>query len=314
MNSYAPVVVFVYNRADVAEVTLNALDKCEESAESDLFIFADGAKDNSTIHTVEEVRECINNFKNLNHFRRVEIVAQKKNKGLAKSVIDGVTEIIKKYGRVIVVEDDCAVTASFLKFMNKSLDFYEEDMSIGSITGWSPRLKFPNGYNTDVFCVARSCSLCWATWKNRWETVDWEMKNYKDIRYDFGLIYRVNRTGSDRFYRLIRQMKYNVQSWSVRFGITLVLNGQNTIYPRYSYVQNIGNDDRGTHFSGEQLKGAFAVSFGDAIADPELERVTPVRFIERQFLKIYSGSLRHRVLRWLYVHGGERIADAMRKN
>ena len=45
--SYAPIIIFVYNRADHFIQVYNALAACKEAKESDLFIFSDGAKNES---------------------------------------------------------------------------------------------------------------------------------------------------------------------------------------------------------------------------------------------------------------------------
>lgn len=308
---YAPIIVFVYNRADLAKETLGALDTCEGSQESDLFIFSDGSKSSRENNAVKEVREYIKEYKDSNSFKHTSLILQDKNKGLANSVIDGVTSIINKYGKVIVVEDDCLVAPSFINYMNRALDYYERDESIGSITGWSPNIDYPAGYDADIFSIARSCSLCWGTWKNRWNRVDWDMGRFSEIRYDFKLIKKINRAGSDRFYRLIRQMKYDVQSWSVRFGVTLVMNDQNTIYPRYSYVRNIGGDGRGTHPAQSQLLESNDVTIEKAIKNPKFRKVKPIRAIEKQISNYYSGDLKSKIFRWIYVHGGEKIIDRL---
>ena len=59
------------------------------------------------------------------------------NKGLAKSIIDGVSNMLNRYSRVIVLEDDLRTTPNFLDFMNQSLDFYENNRAIQSVSGYS---------------------------------------------------------------------------------------------------------------------------------------------------------------------------------
>ena len=59
---YAPIVLFVYNRPYHTRRTLEALSRNELATQSDLFIFADGAKENATseqLHQIEETRKVI---------------------------------------------------------------------------------------------------------------------------------------------------------------------------------------------------------------------------------------------------------------
>ena len=218
---YSPIIIFVYNRADHFEKTYKALSLCKEARESDLYIFSDGAKNEKSEAAVNEVRQKLSEIKTDNSFKSVNIVESEKNKGLAASVISGVTEVINKYGRAIVVEDDCQASPFLLKYMNRALDTFENDKRIGSVAGFSPEIVFPNDYKEDIFTSYRSCSWGWATWKDRFENVDWELKDIQSFYQNREMIKKFNSSGSDRFMRLYRQTKGNGTSWSVS-GFTLL--------------------------------------------------------------------------------------------
>ena len=96
----APVVMFVYNRLDSVEQTIENLKKNELADQTDLFIFSDAAKKEKQAESVKLVREYIHKIVG---FKSVQIIEAEKNKGLAKSVITGVNEIINKRGKFIVV-------------------------------------------------------------------------------------------------------------------------------------------------------------------------------------------------------------------
>lgn len=285
--SYAPIVIFVYNRADHFIQVYNALAACKEAKESGLFIFSDGAKNEAGAAKVSEVRAAVAAIKDSGDFKSVTVTESPVNKGLAASVIAGVTEIINKYGKVIVVEDDCVVSPHFLNYINKSLDFYKNDKRIGSIAGYTPMIDFPDDYENDVFAAYRSCSCTWATWKDRWENVDWELKDIKDFYKSPELISRLNSNGSDRFIRLYRQTKGNGSSWSVRFGAHLVKNNLMTVYPRYSYITNIGCDESGIHSKSDDAE-KMRVDLSKAIENPVLTDVEIDSSIQKIFKKHYS--------------------------
>ena len=270
--SYAPIIIFVYNRADHFIEVYNALSACKEAKESDLFIFSDGAKNEAGKDKVNEVRAAVAAIRDSGDFRSVTVTESPVNKGLAASVISGVTEVISKYGRAIVVEDDCKVSPFFLSFMNSALDFYEKNEKIGSIAGYSPVITLPSYYKKDVFAANRSCSWTWATWRDRWDGVDWDLKDIKDFYESPRLIRRLNSNGSDRFIRLYRQTKGNGSSWSVRFGAHLVKNNLLTVYPRMSYAQNIGCDETGVHSTSEDA-AKMRVDLSKAIEKPVLTDV-----------------------------------------
>lgn len=285
--SYAPIIIFVYNRADHFIQTYNALAACKEAKESDLFIFSDGAKNESGKAKVDEVRAAVNTIKNSGAFKSVTVTESSVNKGLAASVISGVTEVINKYSKAIVVEDDCKVSPFFLNFINKSLDYYKDNKKIGSIAGYTPMIDLPDSYKDDVFAAYRSCSCTWATWADRWHNVDWKLKEIEDFYKSPKLIKKLNSNGSDRFIRLYRQTKGNGSSWSVRFGAHLVKNDLITVYPRYSYITNIGCDESGVHSKADDAE-KMRVDLSKAIENPVLTDVEIDKQIQKIMKKHYS--------------------------
>ena len=288
--SYAPIIIFVYNRADHFIETYNALAACKEAKYSELFIFSDGAKNEAGKEKVNEVRTAVAALKDSDDFKAVTVTESPVNKGLAASVIAGVTEVINKHGKAIVVEDDCKVSPLFLNFMNSALDYYKDNKKIGSIAGYTPMIDLPDDYKKDVFAAYRSCSWTWATWKDRWEGVDWELKDIKDFCKSPALIRRLNSNGSDRFMRLYRQTKGNGSSWSVRFGAHLVKNNLLTVYPKFSYNSNIGCDESGVHSKSDDAE-KMRVDLSKAIENPVLTDVDIDNRIQKIMKKHYSYGL-----------------------
>lgn len=285
----SPVIIFAYNRADHFEQTYKALSLCEEAKKSDLFIFSDGPKNEKAVSGVIEVRKKLKEIKNDGKFGKVRIIESENNKGLASSIISGVSDVLQQYGKAIIIEDDSIVAPSFLTFMNRALDEFENDRRIGAVAGYTPDFELPDDYMKDIFTSYRSCSCGWATWKDRFENVDWELKDIKSFYKDGSMIKKFNSSGSDRFLRLYRQTKGNGSSWSVRFGLHLVRNDMLTVYPRYSYIQNIGCDESGVHSKAEDAE-SMKVDITKAIAEPKIEFVAPDKRIEKAMKKHYSGG------------------------
>ena len=99
----APIVLFVYNRLWHTQQTVEALKKNKLADQSKLYVYSDGAKNEGTKIEVQKVREYI---KTINGFSEVEIIEREHNYGLANSIIDGVTKVVKNHGKIIVLEDD----------------------------------------------------------------------------------------------------------------------------------------------------------------------------------------------------------------
>ena len=243
----SPIALFVYNRPEHTRLTIKALQDNYLANESDLIIFSDAAKNKETLEAVNKVREVISS---ITGFSSVRIVEREQNMGLANSIISGVTEVINASGRVIVLEDDLITTPNFLRYMNNSLDHYERDLntfSIGAYQFPEQTMSFPVDYPHDTYSSYRCCSWGWGTWLDRWDKVDWDMKDLYDFMSDPGQQEKFNIGGPDLSEMLRLQGSGFIDSWAIRFCYAHNINDMRCIYPRKSLVNNIGLDGSGVH-------------------------------------------------------------------
>lgn len=243
----APIVVFVYNRPEHTKKTIEALANNYLAKDSELFIFSDGPKNEEAEVKVKLVREYIDSLPEKKMFKSVKITKAKINKGLANSVISGVSEIIGQYGKVIVLEDDLMSSIDFLQYMNDALDYYENNQKIWSISGYNLPIKIPSDYKSDIYFSYRGCSWGWATWKDRWEKVDWNVSDYNEFKRNKDLRKKLNRGGRDMADMLDSQMQGKIDSWAIRWCYTQSKLDMLTVYPVVSRIKNIGLDGTGTH-------------------------------------------------------------------
>jgi len=241
---FAPVVLFVYNRPAHTRRTVESLLGNHLAAESDLFVFCDGAKNQSDRASVEEVRRYVHGIEG---FRSVQIIERDRNVGLAKSVISGVSEMFRKYKRQIVLEDDLLTAPDFLTFMNEVLEHYEQELRIFSVSGFNHAVTMPDEYEYDGVFSHRSCSWGWGTWKSRWEQVDWEVSDYREFRANKRQQELLNRGGGDLSYMLDLQMAGEIDSWAIRWAYAHFKHDAVALASRDSKVYNIGFDGSGVH-------------------------------------------------------------------
>lgn len=244
----APIVLFVYNRPLHTQRTVESLQRNDLAVDSDLYIFSDGPKDNTTDLQRNEINKVRQYIHTISGFRNVTICESATNKGLAHSVIDGVTSVIKKYGKVIVVEDDLELNPYFLRYMNDALSFYEEYKHIFMIGGYNYPIDIPSNYQYDIYVSYRCESWGWATWKDRWNKADWNIENYKIIQHpNKCLIHKFNRGGADLYNMLLDQYHHKIDSWAIRWQNCLFENDGLCISPIKTFVQNLGFDGTGVH-------------------------------------------------------------------
>ncbi|HCY74983.1 MAG TPA: sugar transferase [Ignavibacteriales bacterium] len=240
----APIILFVYNRPEHTKKTVDALRLNNLASESLLFIFSDGNKNENDIKAVEEVRNYI---ATISGFKDVKITLRKKNLGLADSVISGVTEVIEKSGKAIILEDDIVTSPYFLKFTNEALDFYEKDKIIYSISGYNFPIKIPKSYQHQIYVSPRPSSWGWATWKDRWEKVDWIISDYDQFISNKKEIKKFNLGGDDLTRMLKKQMSGKINSWAIRWTYAHYKGKGYCLFPIKSFAKNIGADRSGVH-------------------------------------------------------------------
>ena len=242
--SLAPIVIFTFNRLEHTKRMIEALKQNYLSDESEVFIFSDGPRNDSELVKVLDVRKYLKSIKG---FKNITLIESERNKGLAKSVIDGVNEIINEYGKVIVLEDDLLTSKYFLKYMNEALDLYQDNKKIWSISGYTPNIDIPKSYKEEVYLIKRGASWGWATWKDRWNMNDWDIEDYFEFKKNKKMQKEFNLAGSDMTPMLNDQMEGRINSWAIRWGYNQFKNNMWTVYPIKSLVKNIGNDLSGTH-------------------------------------------------------------------
>lgn len=248
-KDFSPIVVFAFNRPLSLKNCIDSLKKNPEAINSDLYIFVDGER-NGVVGEAELVRRVQEIANSVDGFKSVKVTIQEVNQGLAKSIINGTTEVIEQYGKAIVVEDDLVVTPNFLCYMNQMLEFYELHKDVCQISGFGLKIKCPIDYNYDVYPHYRAMSWGWATWADRWNTIDWSMSRFKELAQNRKCRDAFNRGGSDLFGMLKDCYNRKNNSWYIRFNFDMHLKNKLCITPIQSFVYNAGFDKNATHCNG----------------------------------------------------------------
>lgn len=291
----APICLFTYNRVEETKKTVSALQANFLAKDSDLIIFSDAAKNEKSQLLVDEVREYI---KTIGGFRSLKIIQAEKNKGLAKSIIDGVTLIINEYGRVIVLEDDLITSRNFLDFMNQALDFYEQNESIYSIAGYTPSIK---KWRQDVYYTKRASSWGWGTWKYQWGGINWDVNSLRDVISDITFARNFNKMGSDMAKMLNDQVQGKINSWAIRWCLHQFLSDKYSVYPTISKVINIGTSSSATHTKDRFNRFYTEIDSGENRMFDFNVLVKLDKFYLKQFLKQFSiyTRVKYKVLNFL---------------
>lgn len=238
----APIVLFVYNRPDHTRQTVEALQKNFLAKDSELFVFSDAPKNEAATSGVAEVRKYLYT---ISGFKKVSVIERVENWGLAKSIIQGVTEIVKKYGRVIVLEDDLVTSSHFLEFMNQGLEVYKDDAKAMEISGYCYPIK---GDLPETFFFKQMTCWGWATWARAWKYFNPDAKQLLGEIRSRNLLGEFNIDGVFNFSsQLDANIAGRIKTWAIKWYASAFLQGGLALYPAKSLVQNIGHDNTGVH-------------------------------------------------------------------
>lgn len=241
----APIALFVYNRPEHTRKAVSSLQHNVLAAESELYIYSDGPAHATHAAAVEQVRRFA---AEITGFKKVTIIKSDRNLGLAASIIRGVTDMVNRHGKVIVLEDDLVLSPYFLQFMNDGLEKYEHRQEVISIHGYNVDIK----YHEPVFFLRGADCWGWATWARGWKLFnadgEYLMRELKKRK----LLYYFDMDGNYPYTQMLeRQIRGKINSWAVRWLASAFIHNKLTLYPTHSLVRNIGGDGSGTH-QGEE--------------------------------------------------------------
>lgn len=246
-SELAPICLFTYNRLNETQKTIKTLQNNALAKSSDLYVFSDGWKNDSEKNKIVQLRQVLYN---ISGFKSIKIYESPVNKGLANSIISGVSKVFETHNSVIVLEDDLITSANFLNFMNQALVYYSQKSNVFSISGYTMDINGLEKIDNDFYFGCRASSWGWATWKNQWSSVDWDVSNYIRFINNKSEIKRFNKGGSDMSKMLKAQMTGKIDSWAIRFCFQQFLDKKACVFPKISKVQSIGFSKEATNTVG----------------------------------------------------------------
>lgn len=241
-NTFAPIILFVYNRPVHTQRLIESLKTNKEAAQSHLHIYADISPDGMPTPAIKEVRKYIHN---ITGFKNIDIIERTQHFGLANNVIDAVSSVLTHFDRVIVLEDDLIVSPYFLQFMNDALETYKNELKVGHIQAceYTQNPKLP-----ETFLIKFPGSWGWGTWSRAWKYFNPNGAELLKKIQDRHLSYAFDFNGSYKYTRMLRrQIEGKNDSWAIRWNASLFLSDILSLNAGRSLVQNKGFDGTGTN-------------------------------------------------------------------
>lgn len=281
----SPIVLFAYKRPWHLKKTLKALQSNDLADQSILYIWSDSPKHLAPEAEIEAVQEVRRIVKSQAWCKEVRLIEAKNNKGLVTSFVEGITAVVNKYGRVIVLEDDQITSKGFLKFMNEALELYKNEQNVMHVSGYMYPADFESE-DTTFFLQIQSCPG-WGTWKRAWDKYNHDaIDHYKYFSKTRRLKKKFDIEGHAYFYRQLEKNAGPVlYSWAVRWHASCVRAGGLSLFPAKSLVRNIGCDNTGEHCGNTRMYDVEPTDYLQIKRIPISENKKIRKAVDRYFKK-----------------------------
>ena len=242
-EDYAPIVLIAFNRSEHLKRTLISLAQNVCAKESSLYCYIDGAKTSEDAKKQDTILEVIDGHRP--DFKKISVIHREKNYGLARNITEAVTEVVCKYGKVIVVEDDIVTSRAFLEFMNDALNFYKNEGRVWHIAAHSEVDAYDK--KDEIFLWRVMNCWGWATWHDRW------LHYHKDAEqlieeFTEQMVSDFDLNGSGVFWsQVLANSSKKIDTWAIFWYATIFKNNGVCVNPYFSHAANIGFDGTGVH-------------------------------------------------------------------
>ncbi len=272
--------LFTYKRSVHTKKVLTALAR-NSILPSKLYLFHDGLKygeDSTEWYKVQDLLESVD-------WCEKEIIVSDSNKGLAESIMTGISYMFTECDSVIVLEDDCLPAPGFMQYMNQCLTKYHSLKDVYAVSGYGWPIDFPET-TSDVYACGRISSWGWGTWKDRWDGFHRDYTVLRQLRLDEELSLCLETWGHDLEQMLINQVRGDIDSWAVFWALYVIQNKGFSINPYNSLIENIGFDGSGEHCDKSDAFRAPINQYTDSLFLPDFLEMEDA--VKRCFAEFYS--------------------------
>lgn len=277
METYAPVVVTVYNRYSHFVKCIQSLSLCRGAEKTDIFIASDAASNDKDAESVLRIR---NYASELTAFQSVTILAPNENIGAIQNYRRAEQHVFARYDRLIFTEDDNIFAPDFLEFVNQGLDAYKMRKDIYAICGYNYPVEMPVEYAKDAYLWTGFSAWGVGKWKDRWESAIEEppLDELKSFLKDRSCMRKLDTIAGHYRPALQHIVDTGHYTGDTIHSYQMFRNGYYCIFPSVSRVRNIGHDGSGQHcviddtqmFSQQEISsGENSIVFEDTIEPNE---------------------------------------------
>lgn len=290
-----PVIFIFFNRPNTMKQVLEQIRRVKPEK---LYLVADGPRSEEELDKVKECRCIVDKMIDWN-CQVIKVYAEK-NLGCRNRVSSGISFVLEREEKAIILEDDCVPNISFFRFMEEMLEFYKNDEDVYLVSGRNHFGKYDDK-RYDYHFSNHISVWGWGTWARSWRLYDINMTYWPEIRRKKGGHLRewmgwkewmCRRKSFDDTY------KAKINTWDYQLELAMIFNRKISIVPSNNLIRNIGNGIDATHTMKED----------NLINVPAYELTFPLRHpktivVNAKYDKLYSkmfiekGALKNSIYR-----------------
>lgn len=271
-----PVLLIFFNRPSTFE---QVFEKVREAKPKTLILAQDGARNEDDLPGIQA---CRNIAESVDWDCEVIKDYSEKNLGCGVRPYSAISNVLNRFERVIILEDDCIPSQSFFRYCDELLVRYEDDDRIAYISGLNHFETWDCG-NYDYF-FSRAASIgAWATWKKKWiKYYDYNANAIEDPYIRKLYLQQVGNkiVGEARIASLEKAYKAKLTGeklsyWDTQWGLAEYTQNMLAIVPRLNLIHNIGVGADSTH--AKTMKTTTWIKYKNIVFIPIHEFEFPLR-------------------------------------
>ncbi len=233
-----PVLFITFARPDYARKTFEGIKAAKPEK---LYFYSNKGREDivGEVNRNEEIRSYIKEIDwdcELHTFFRDECV------DVYNSIRGAITWLFQHEESGIILEEDCVPTRAFFSFADQMICKYQDNNKVWYISGDNFYNLNPSGY--DYIFSQYHCMYGWATWRNRWQQLDWDNFTIEAVLKSkcFNRLYKTHKQALDRKHGLqsLIEIYKRKKSWDYLLGCTVDYNYGVGVFPTKQLIHNIG--------------------------------------------------------------------------
>ena len=280
-----PVAFIIFNRPDT---TGEVLERIRKAKPTKLYLISDAprAGREDDVRLVNETRSLVEN--GIDWECEVYKNYAEANMGCRDRVASGISWVLEKEDRVIILEDDIVVADDFFRYMQETLEYYKDNERVMMVSGTNliKDYEIPGDYAFSCF----SGIWGWGTWARAWKHYDVDIKDWPQIHKSGrfkcvmnGLAYIFLKRNMDSVYNHVKD------TWDIQWDFCRYKYHGLGVVPKHNMVNNIGfGREDATHTSGESFED-FSYGSMNIPMQYNVEVARDVQY-DKAYIKKYFGT------------------------